>query len=289
MVDAPVVLPLLSFTLLWGLVGLILAWLLPALLDACKSLAPSLRSLTLLVAALYPLAIAAALTLSLYLPALTEWTVDFHCHDGRCGAHVPMLQASLGLWRSTRITRLMALLADDPGGQEYRLIESERLLACCVGILRPSVIVSSALKALVDARQFAVVLAHEHAHRHRMDNLRQLVAGLATLPWPAGARRALLRDLRLAAELSCDEAVASALGDRAYVAQCIEQLESAQLSHGRRDDHFATSRVSALRQPRRPASRRGLLLLAFGACTGIPLLVLTHPLHRLFEALAALL
>jgi hypothetical protein len=311
MVDAPVVLPLLSFTLLWGLVGLILAWLLPALLDACKSLAPSLRSLTLLVAALYPLAIAAAFTLSLYLPALTEWTVDFHCHDGRCGAHVPMLQASgerallataalvgpwmlavllasLGLWRSTRITRLMALLADDPGGQEYRLIESERLLACCVGILRPSVIVSSALKALVDARQFAVVLAHEHAHRHRMDNLRQLVAGLATLPWPAGARRALLRDLRLAAELSCDEAVASALGDRAYVAQCIEQLESAQLSHGRRDDHFATSRVSALRQPRRPASRRGLLLLAFGAFTGVPLLVLTHPLHRLFESLAAL-
>ncbi len=312
MVDAPVVLPLLSLTLLWGLGALFLAWLLPKLTAACRVLVPRQRSLALLAVALYPLAIAAALTFSVYLPAVTEWTVDFHCHDGHCGAHVPMVQASgerallttavlvvpwliavllasLGLWRSTRITRTMALLADNPAGQEYRLIESQRLLACCVGILRPSVIVSSALAARVDAQQFAVILGHEHAHRHRMDNLRQLLAGLATLPWPARARRALLRELRLAAELSCDDAVASALGDRAYVAHCIEHLEAAQPSHEGQDSHFTSARVAALRQPRRAAWRDEMLLLVFGLFTGIPLLALTHPLHRLLESIAALL
>lgn len=312
MVDAPVVLPLLTFTLLWGLGGLLMAWLLSALSDACATLAPRQRSLALLVVGLYPLSIAAALTISLYLPALTRWTVEFHCHDGRCGAHVPMLQASgdhallataalvvpwlcvlllasLGLWRSARITRLMALLADNPAGQAYRLIDSERLLACCVGLIRPSVIISSALAARVDARQLAVVLAHEHAHLHRMDNLRHLLAGIATLPWPARARRALLRDLRLAAELSCDEAVAVALGDRAYVAQCIEQLEAAQGLHEEQGGEIASARVAALRQPAREASRAAWLLLVFGLVTGLPLIALTHPLHRLFESLVALL
>jgi Zn-dependent protease with chaperone function len=255
MVDAPLVLPLLTCGLLWCFFAVMAAGALPWLLRGLRRLVPHQRSLCLLGVALYPPLIAAGLSFLVYTPALTGLAVDAHCHDGVCGLHVPVLRASSGLallttatlvttlvvalgclgdalWRSARMTRLVARLARRADGRDFRLIDSDRLIACCLGILHPTIVISSGLVARADPRQLDVILMHEHAHRYRLDNLRHLLAGVSTLVWPATRRAQLLLELRLAAEQSCDHAVAAAAGDKRVVAGTIDHLRGLQHAEG---------------------------------------------------------
>jgi Zn-dependent protease with chaperone function len=315
MVEAPLVLPLLTSGLLWWLFAALAAGALPRVLESVRPLVPHQRSLCLLAIALYPPFVALGLSLVLYTPALTGFAIDAHCHAGVCSLHVPMLRASSGLvllatvilmlalfaalsfvivalWRNVRMTRLVAQLARGAEGRDFSLLDSERLIACCLGILRPTIVVSSGLKMRADAREMEIVLMHEHAHRYRLDNLRNLMAGLSTLVWPAARRAQLLVELRLAAEQSCDQAVAAAVGDRLVVAGTIDRLRGIQHESGlgsAKDDLFVAARLAALEHSDWVSWRRGRAWFVFALVTATPLLALAHPLHRAFEFLVATL
>jgi len=313
MVDAPLVLPLLTSGLLWWYFASVAAGALEWLLRELSRLVPHQRSLCLLGVALYTPLIDAGLSLLIYTPALTGLAVDAHCHEGVCGLHVPMLRASSGLallttatllttllvalcclggalWRSARMTRLVARLARRADGRDFRLLDSDRLIACCLGILHPTVVISSALVARADPREVDVILMHEHAHRYRLDNLRHLLAGLATLVWPSARRAELLLELRLAAEQSCDHAVAVAAGDTQIVADAIEHLRGLHHADGPRApdaELFVAARLTALARGDWVSLKRGRAWSAPVLLLATPMCALGHPLHRLFESLVA--
>lgn len=108
---------------------------------------------------------------------------------------------------------------------DVRLLATETPVSLAVGAFRPHVALSEGLVRALERSELAVVLEHERAHARRRDALRGILAracAWAQLPW---LRRALLSELRLAAERACDEAAAQRVGDRLLVAQTILRVE----------------------------------------------------------------
>jgi beta-lactamase regulating signal transducer with metallopeptidase domain len=84
-------------------------------------------------------------------------------------------------------------------------------LAATVGLFRPAVVVSEAVRAALDAEALAAVHAHERAHARHRDPLRIWLAHLATdLQWPCRAARSRLDAWRRALEMARDEEVRAA-------------------------------------------------------------------------------
>lgn len=127
--------------------------------------------------------------------------------------------------------RAIASSISDKGGfsrtvPAVAVIESDAAFAYCTGVLRPRVVVSRALVDRLTPRQLEIVLAHEHAHAARYDNLRRVVAGIGLRLAPARPRRALLKDLALAAELTCDAEAAHRAGSADAVVETLHALHA---------------------------------------------------------------
>jgi len=220
------------------------------LLRRLSGLAPWHRSWGLLVYALVPPALAVAITLVLFTPGLNGLAVTAHCHGLDCSGHIPMIETDArnaalavtgvivvpligigafgvaAVWRSTRLSSMLSMLAARAADRDYRVLESDRVMAVCVGVLRPIVVLSRGLIETSDASALEVVTLHERAHAVRYDNARSLLAQMATLVWPRRTRKSFLAALRLAAEESCDLVVAEAVRDRRRVADTIDALSS---------------------------------------------------------------
>src|SRR5690606_31925033 len=131
------------------------------------------RSTALLALAALPLTVAVLVTVLGFAPAIGGLIVDPHCHAGTgCRPHVPTLQSVGGrqvlpialllgssvaavLWlivgrlrRSLLAARALKRVAEPEARRAYRTIETENRIACCVGLLRPQLLVS---RGLVDA------------------------------------------------------------------------------------------------------------------------------------------
>jgi Zn-dependent protease with chaperone function len=119
-----------------------------------------------------------------------------------------------------------------PLGSDVRLVDSPRVMALTVGIVRPVVVLSTGLVQAVPPRTLDIVLAHERAHARRRDGawafLDSLVAGML----PARVRTHWLRELALAREHACDLAAASAEGARGRlrVAAALVEIARYQLT-----------------------------------------------------------
>lgn len=197
-------------------------------------LPPWHRSWALLVFALLPLVLTVLSVSFLFLPGLNLLVSGEHCHGNDCMAHPPHLApeqaraatvaalvlgfpwlgvtllTAMAVWRSTRLSLMLAGLAEQGGRHDYRTLSSRHPTAMCLGLLKPVVVVSQGLVQTLSRDAFQCVLLHEHAHALRFDNLRQLLASMGTLAWPRGRRRGFLQEMGLAAELACDAAVVSA-------------------------------------------------------------------------------
>jgi hypothetical protein len=80
------------------------------------------------------------------------------------------------------------------------------LAAATVGLVRPRVLVSAALRERLDPSALNAALAHEHAHVRHRDPLRIWLAQLVTdLQWPSRGAVDRLRDWQRALELARDE------------------------------------------------------------------------------------
>lgn len=237
---------------LWAAASLLSALAYPLMRRPGAALEPSARaSFRLAYVCTAPIAALLALVL-VTTPTLSGLLMPDHCHGGHCGAHAPVypgdsaviiglaaagslaaLLVSIALlWALRRGRRqvrvLSAFTRSSPVG--YRTLESDSLLACCVGLMRPQIVLSRGLIERLSADELAVVLAHERAHAHRRDNLRALLLRWASLFWPAGPGRCLRADMGADAEQACDLAAARAGPGPAQVARVIRRLSGLSLA-----------------------------------------------------------
>jgi len=212
-----------------------------------RGLRPEARSLGRVAwGALAPVGAAFVVVLTLQ-PHWAAFLVPNHCHGDHCGAHAPVFSAgepfTLGLATVSGLVLLALLVAlawalrcghrrlgalrrlSRPlDGAAYRLVDSPGLLAWCVGVLRPEVVLSRGLVERLGPERLRAVVAHERAHAERLDNLRALLLAWCTIAWPPGRRARIRADLGLDNELCCDRAAADHLGDPALVVAALEDL-----------------------------------------------------------------
>ena len=159
--------------------------------------------------------------------ALLAGVLAEHCHQGYCGAHLPLyvnagavvalsgISAALvllvfallggSLHLNRRRFRLLEQLTETQAGQRLRVIDTPAMLACCVGLWRPKVFVSRQLTQQLSAVELQAGIAHEQAHAYRWDNLKNLMLRWVTLLWPPATGRRIRQDYRRDADLACDQ------------------------------------------------------------------------------------
>lgn len=239
--------PLIAGLLMTVIASLFAALLYPLFRSVSPAVDPQNRALATWLYGLLPLLVALASLLLLLLPELTAVFMPDHCHGDNCAAHRPEFDAGspvgiallaltttvllgvLALARRSLLKtrqRLRALehLSQGELGRSWRLVDSDRPLAWCAGILRPRLYLSRGLLATLDAGQLQAVLLHEQAHLLRRDNLRATALQWATVFWPPASRRQLWRDLQEATEASCDQMAARWAGDTGQVLAAVEKL-----------------------------------------------------------------
>lgn len=273
------------------------------------------RSLArLLYASAPPLISSLAVVVTLFPDAVAH-LLPSHCHGASCSAHLPVIAeqpvrlmvvasgavvllaltlASLLLaLRATR-NRLRALwrLSRDSGSAQYQVLPSAQLWACCAGLLRHRILLTSAAVDTLSDGELAAVLAHEQAHALRFDNLRSLWLQLSTGLWPRAARRAILRAAASDAEAACDLRSARQLGGCEAVVAALQRMTGAGLSlQQNRAQAFAANDTRWREQqlltayPEAAATLASRVFIAAGALGSCALLglALSLPAHYLLE------
>ncbi|MHA7835158.1 MAG: M56 family metallopeptidase, partial [Algiphilus sp.] len=275
---------------IWWLTGALLALLYPLMRGPIARLAARSRCRMLSAIAALPALLALASTLLLHLPATRGLGVAAHCHEGiGCGTHAPAISGGMlsvllpllaagilatalrrvlpPLRRQARRTRQLLAMAQNDYRLDCAVIASDAVFALTVGLLRPRVVVSTALLTQLDPHQRASVLLHEQAHAQRRDGLRQWLAALAAPRLLSGPGRALQRDLQAACEQACDQQAAAIVGDRLDVAEALLTTERCARTpdHGVsvEADEGMRERIGALIAPPQP-ERMPLPLLVIG-------------------------
>ena len=153
-----------------------------------------------------------------------------HCHGDACEVHAPELAttssiASISLvilvavlifgllrqlWQLQHRRQqlwLIQQLSTLDTRRDVRVVPSEKRLAWCAGLLRPVIYLSQGLLDELSERERQLVLIHEHSHRWRRDNLRQLCLQWLLWCWWPGARRRLVADYHQLTERIADAMV----------------------------------------------------------------------------------
>lgn len=225
------------------------AGLYPRVRQRLEQWAPADRANWVLAFCTAPAAGALVLTTLCFLPSLGAgwWHLVDHCtvhgsgHPHLCFAHLPKSAGTLvgtgalallfvvfaalavEVLRLNRLRhRLQPVIGEGGAGS---VIDSPQPLAATIGILRPRVVVSSALRRHLPGELLAAVLEHEQAHVRRRDPLRRMLAHLGSVFHLPKTRQRLLRDLQLACEQACDEQASDRSGDRLLVARALLRVE----------------------------------------------------------------
>ncbi len=204
------------------------------------SASPALLSLLLLGAAVLPT------LLALVVPELDHCAHHDDDHPHLCFVHLPHDAGSIVVWlvlatmssgaliaasrfalrlvESTRIATQLLAASDQRAARGFAVVPSDQTLCLAVGLWAPTIAISDALLAQLDEAGLSVLLAHERAHQRRRDAAWQLAAHALSVLHTPTMRRALLSELNLAAEETCDAAAARHVGDALTVASTIVRV-----------------------------------------------------------------
>jgi len=269
-----------------------------------------------------PLLLALTLTVACVLPSLLQLVVHEvvdHCvthpdhHVHLCVIHQPIgggsalawsalaLLAALGLRAAVRAAwalrcahrAIEPLLARVETDGELRIgwVRCALPMALTVGLLRPRVLVSDALREQLPENLLAAVIAHERAHERRRDVAKRALASVLVRLHTPATRRLLLEDLVVATELAADAEAARAVGSSLCVADAILAVEL--LTANVRPNQLAValafgeasvgSRIEALLAPAITPRRRHRVAWVTGTLAIITVFAL--PLHHAVETL----
>lgn len=299
---------------LWFACGVVLSVLYSLARKLILQWHPAIASNLLLLFLAFPFLLGFVTTLLLFTPGIGS-LVSTHCHDG-CAAHMPIIATPglvplglfaiallsafmlyrlwLNLWTSSRLRKQLQKLSSPQAG--YQLLEHEQPVVFTVGWWRSQIYVTKGLMDSCSGHDLAVILAHEHAHSKRFDNIRLLSATLFTLVLPRRLGEQLLSDLHLLIESACDFAAARRFGEL-NVAETLLKVQKLSPAHWQFGNQVILSeftgaeieqRVRALIQGRKPSlmQHAGLqvsLLFLITASLG-----LVEPLHHSVEILLGL-
>jgi len=267
-----------------------------------------------------PLLFAVTLTIACVLPSLLPLIVHEvvdHCvthpdhHVHLCVIHQPagagsavvwsalallaivvlraVVRAARALWSAHRAIEPLIARAETDGEHRVGWVRCGLPLALTVGLLRPRVLVSHALREQLPAPLLEAVIAHERAHERRRDVAKRAVASvLARLHTPK-VRRLLLEDLVVATELAADAEAARSVGSSLCVADAILAVE--HLAANAQPNQLALafgeanvgSRIEALLAPAIAPRRRHRLAWIAGSLAIIASFAL--PIHHAVETL----
>lgn len=113
------------------------------------------------------------------------------------------------------------------GAKHVELRRNDRPFAACVGILRPSIVVSTGLLGRLGHDELVAVLAHEERHRRRQAPLRQVVARSAVRALFLFPTLHQLLDAHLVDEEVLADQEASAVAGRTPLVTALARLSSA--------------------------------------------------------------
>lgn len=160
-------------------------------------------------------------TLLLLLPSLSASIIFDHCHRGTCSPHQPetiyasffglalmATAASAILIVAALITRsiiiaskkltLLNKLASKKSRLEadtnYQIVESKDVFAWCAGLIYPRIFISRGLIDQTNQDQLEVIIAHEHCHLEKRDNLRKFLLNWITQLWLPRQKRQIRHD-----------------------------------------------------------------------------------------------
>lgn len=298
-------------------VGVVLGWV--------RTWAPASRRWALVLAGVTPLLSAVVAFGASILPVVWSYVKPgadrcMHHDDARahlCFIHWPsqvsdllgwsivagvlvwmMLRLVVALTALHRTYRLLLALRTqaslDADGRTWT-VPVERPFGITLGLIRPWILLSAGLRAMVSPDALTVIVAHEEAHVRAHDALLQLLVRFASfLLWPS-VRHQLGEELLLATEQAADEQAAQAVGDRVRVAEAILTVERLKvsttelplLSVSFAPQHVARRVESLLEEPlpANPVVPMGALLLVVSALV----LSASDPIHHLAESVLGLL
>ena len=113
----------------------------------------------------------------------------------------------------------------DPSRQ-FRIIESDKIIACSMGLAQGEIILSSSLLKNLSEQEVQIILTHEQNHISQKHSLKLLFASLFNLFYLKAISARLISDIILANEQSSDNVAASQSGhDRLLVAKTILKVQ----------------------------------------------------------------
>ncbi len=215
----------------WLVCSLVLAITYPLLRRRLLRLHPADASFLLLLLLAFPVLLSLVSTVLLFTPGLEASLVSDHCH-ANCQVHVPLVDstllagAGLGLLTAVVLLLLGKLLFQINVGRrlmnqlktlssphrQFWLIEDDRHLVFTLGWWQNRIFLTRGLLHQCSEPEISIVLAHEHEHARRRDNVRLLLARLFLLVLPSGLAGKLYADLRTLTESACDLVAAGRSG-----------------------------------------------------------------------------
>lgn len=118
--------------------------------------------------------------------------------------------------RGAPVESVAAVASAARWGERLTVVDAQEQIAVTIGLLRPSVVISTGLVASLSNTELRAVLAHEQAHAHRKDPLRALLGRMfAAHLWLAPAAHDLQLRARRDYELAADRHAAHRCGRRA--------------------------------------------------------------------------
>jgi hypothetical protein len=311
-----------SFFLVYLAASLAVALLAPAVIRVATSMAPRAAARLLFSARMLPLILAALVMLALCLPSYlwlepqnTPENVGIGCLLAAFMAvglaSVSLMRAGSTIIRSNVWTRNLAtacrVIRVPVESCEVSLVEMDAPLLGLAGVLRPQVVVSTAVLRALSPEQFGAALRHEQVHRTARDNFKRLLLILAPEVWPLSARftefeRQWTKFSEWAADDEATNDDARKRLDLAAALLCVARLGSpprqGELCTSLvADDHDFAARVLRLVEDPAPTSARSLtriptfflsgaaLLAVCGMAAAILRPTALYAVHRLLEQL----
>lgn len=156
--------------------------------------------------------------------------------------------AALSGWRlfvHSQLCRKLDLCCSFDAQLDAWVLDTDRSVAFCVGILRRRVIISQGLIQKLGPDELDIVLNHERSHASRFDGIGMFILQILTVPFLPRAKKGLTDEFLLSAEFECDRFAAEQCGDGFAVADTLVKLGRIRLSEmrelGEREDAYVFS------------------------------------------------